>query len=74
MTRLDLFGLAAVVAMLVTYALEARSSWFVLGFAVACALGSAYGFFQGAWPFGIAEAIWSCIAVRRWHLRRRAAR
>jgi len=52
--------------MLVTYALESRSSWYVLGFAVSCMLGSAYGFLQGAWPFGIVEAIWSVVAARRW--------
>ena len=66
MTPLSAFGLFAVTAMLVTYALEQRSSWFVLAFAVACALGSAYGFLQGAWPFGVVEAIWSVVAVRRW--------
>jgi hypothetical protein len=60
------FGLFAVTAMLVTYALEKRSLWFVLAFAVSCLLGSAYGFLQGAWPFGIVEAIWSCVALRRW--------
>ncbi len=59
-------GLFAVTAMLVTYALESRSRWFVLAFAGACVLGSVYGFLQGAWPFGIVEAIWSDVAVRRW--------
>lgn len=66
MNRLALFGLFAVTAMLVCYALEKRSRWFVLGFAGACALGSIYGFLQGAWPFGLVEAIWSLVAVRRW--------
>ena len=63
---LTLFGLFAVVAMLVCYALEARSRWFVLAFAGACVLGSAYGFLQGAWPFGVVEAIWALVALRRW--------
>jgi hypothetical protein len=67
---LTLFGLFAVTAMLVCYALEARSPWFVLAFAGACALGSVYGFLQGAWPFGLVEAIWALVALRRW--RRRA--
>jgi hypothetical protein len=67
MNTLTLFGLFAVTAMLVTYALESRSTWFILAFAAACALGSAYGFLQGAWPFGVVEAIWSVVAVRRWH-------
>ena len=67
MNMLTLFGLFAVTAMLVTYALESRSNWFILAFAAACALGSAYGFLQGAWPFGVVEAIWAVVAVRRWY-------
>lgn len=66
MKPLALFGLFAVTAMLVCYAFEKRSTWFILGFAGACALGSVYGFLQGAWPFGLVEAIWSLVAVRRW--------
>ena len=65
-TLLTLFGLFAVTSMLVCYAFEKRSTWFILGFAVACALGSAYGFLQGAWPFGIVESIWSGVALLRW--------
>lgn len=65
MDRLTAFGLFAVVAMVACYALENRGRGFVLAFAGACALGSVYGFLQGAWPFGIAEAIWSAVAVRR---------
>lgn len=68
MNALTWFGLFAVTAMLVTYALEKRSSWFILAFALACILGSIYGFLQGAWPFGIVEAIWSVVAMRRWWL------
>lgn len=67
MDLLTLFGLFAVTAMLVTYALEKRSPWYIFGFAIACMLGSAYGFLQGAWPFGVIEAIWSLIALKRWH-------
>ncbi len=66
MDGLSLFGLFAVTAMLLTYALEDRSHWYVLGFAAACLLGSAYGFLQGAWPFGVIEAIWAGVAFRRW--------
>ena len=69
MDGLTLFGLVAVSLMLVTYALEARSDWFVLAFAGACALGSIYGFAQGAWPFGVVEAIWALVALRRWLVR-----
>lgn len=66
MSALDAFGLFAVSAMLVCYALEQRSAWYVLAFAGACALGSVYGFAQGAWPFGLVEAVWALIALRRW--------
>ncbi len=52
--------------MLVCYALEPRSPWFIFAFAAACALGSVYGFLQGAWPFGLVEAVWSFVALRRW--------
>jgi hypothetical protein len=69
MDGLALFGLFAVTAMMVTYALDDRSPWFTLAFAGTCLLASAYGFLQGAWPFGVVEAIWSMIAVRRWWYR-----
>jgi H+/gluconate symporter-like permease len=74
MSGLTLFGLAAVTLMLVFYAVERRSHWFVLAFSVSCVLGSLYGFLQGAWPFGLVEAVWSGIALHRWWLERRAAR
>jgi hypothetical protein len=73
LTPLSLFGLFAVSAMLVCYALEARSPWWTLGFAGACALGSTYGFLQGAWPFGGVEAVWAIVALLRWR-RSRAGR
>jgi hypothetical protein len=73
MDGLTFFGLFAVSAMLVTYALEDRSPWFVLAFAVSCALASAYGFLQGAWPFGVVEGVWTVVALRRFMLRRGAA-
>ena len=69
MDALTLFGLVAVTAMLIFYTLEDRSPWYVLAFAAACALGSLYGFLQGAWPFGVVEAVWAAIAVRRWRTR-----
>jgi len=69
-SALSAFGLFAVTAMVVCYALESRSPWFVLGFALACVLGSIYGFLQGAWPFGLVEGVWSVIAARRWWVER----
>lgn len=74
MDGLTIFGLLAVTAMLVCYALESRSPWFILAFAAACVLGSIYGFAQGAWPFGLVEAIWALVAARRWWLSTRPAR
>jgi hypothetical protein len=68
-SSLAAFGLLAVTAMLVCYALEDRSPWFTLAFAASCVLGSVYGFLQGAWPFGVIEAIWSAVAVRRWRMK-----
>ena len=68
-----IFGFLAVTAMLVAYALEERSHWFVLGFAVASAAASSYGFLIESWPFAAIEAIWSLVALRRWWVRRAAA-
>jgi hypothetical protein len=69
MDGLTAFGLFAVTAMLIAYTLEDQSPWFVLAFAWSCALGSIYGFLQGAWPFGLVEAVWALIALRRWRKR-----
>ena len=70
---LTVFGLVAVSLMLVCYALEDRGAGYILAFSWACLLASAYGFFQGAWPFGVIEAVWAGIAARRWYLRRTPA-
>jgi hypothetical protein len=70
-TPLTLFGLFAVIAMVVCYANENRSPGFILAFAGACVLGSIYGFLQGAWPFGAVELVWSAIAFSRWLKARR---
>ncbi len=66
MDLLTAFGLFSVTSMLIFYALEQRSSWFILAFAASCLLGSLYGFLQGAWPFGMVESIWAMVAFRRW--------
>lgn len=66
MDLLTVFGLFAVSAMLIFYALEPRGPFYILGFAGSCALGSAYGFLQGAWPFGLVEGVWSVVALRRY--------
>jgi hypothetical protein len=66
MDALSLFGLFAVTFTLLSYAMEDRSPWWILAFAGGCLLGSIYGFLQGAWPFGLIEAIWVIVAVQRW--------
>jgi hypothetical protein len=66
MSSLELFGLFAVTIMLVFYALEDRSPWYILAFAGACGLASIYGFLQGAWPFGLVELVWVGVALHRW--------
>lgn len=70
MSALTVFGLIAVSLMLICYALEDRSHWFILAFAGACLLAATYGFLQGAWPFGVVEAIWSLVAVMNWRKKR----
>lgn len=66
MNTLTLFGLFAVSAMLVFYALQDRGRHYILAFAGACVLGSIYVFLQAAWPFGLVEGVWSLVAARRW--------
>lgn len=71
---LTIYGVASVGFMMLMYALEFRQRHFVLAFALGCALSSAYGFLSGAWPFGVAEAAWTLVALRRWQGRKASAR
>jgi len=64
---LTLFGAAAVTFMMSMYALEQRGQRFVLAFACGCLFASAYGFLAGTWPFGVVEAVWAAVALRRYH-------
>ena len=66
MDPVTLFGVLAVSFMMIMYWLEPRHAAFVLAFAVGCLLSSVYGFLSGAWPFGVVEAIWAGVAVRRY--------
>ncbi|MDH2902705.1 MAG: hypothetical protein PXZ08_01970 [Actinomycetota bacterium] len=62
---ITLYGVVAVSFMMLMYALEQRARGFIAAFALGCALSSLYGFLSGAWPFGVVEAIWSLVALRR---------
>jgi hypothetical protein len=64
------YGVGALTFMMTMYALEGRGRRFVLAFAVGCALSSSYGLLSGAWPFGVVEAVWAVIALRRFASRR----
>ncbi|HYB00920.1 MAG TPA: hypothetical protein VED37_11940 [Ktedonobacteraceae bacterium] len=66
MSSLTFFGACAVTIMLISYALEKRSPWWVLVFAMACGASSLYGWLAGTWPFGVVEGVWAIIALRRW--------
>jgi hypothetical protein len=65
-TILTIYGVAALSFMMVMYSLEDRGAVFILLFALGCALSSVYGFLSGAWPFGVVEAVWCAIALRRY--------
>jgi len=69
MDMLTLFGALAVSAMLLFYAVEQRSPVFLLAFTAACLASAAYGFLQGAWPFGVVEIVWAAVALNRWRHR-----
>jgi hypothetical protein len=66
MSPVTVYGVCAVTFMMVMYALEPKGRMFILAFAAGCLLSSAYGFLSGAWPFGVVEAIWALVAVRRY--------
>jgi hypothetical protein len=63
---LTVYGACAVTFMMLMYALERRGRGFVAAFACGCALASSYGFLAGTWPFGVVEAIWTLVALRRY--------
>lgn len=63
---LTVYGVVVLTFMMVMYAFERRGALFVLAFALGCGLSSAYGFLSGAWPFGVVEAVWMAIVIRRY--------
>jgi hypothetical protein len=70
MDTLTLFGACAVTVMLIAYALEQHSAWWIFIFAFACMASSLYGWLAGTWPFAVVEGIWALVAFRRWWLQR----
>ena len=65
-----IYGVVAVTFMMAMYALESHGRRFILLFALGCALSSSYGFLAGTWPFGVVEAIWTLVALRRFRTAR----
>ncbi len=61
-----IYGVVAVSFMMLMYALEHRNRHFIAAFALGCALSSSYGFLAGTWPFGVVEAVWTFVALRRY--------
>lgn len=68
------FGFVAVSCMLVCYALEMRSEWYVLGFSASCVAAAVYAYIQGAAPIAAVELVWSVVSGLRWYRRHRMAR
>jgi uncharacterized membrane protein len=71
MNILSLFGLCAVSAAVLFYALENFSPWFILALAIANAMAGVYAFLQGAWPYALVEIVWTLVGLWRWVPRRR---
>jgi hypothetical protein len=62
------FGIAVLLAMLLFYSLENRSPIFILAFAMACGLGSVYGFLQGSRLIAAGGIVGGISALRKfWH-------
>ncbi|MCK8490429.1 hypothetical protein M0L20_01120 [Spirosoma sp. RP8] len=72
MSVLTIFGLAAVAVSLVCYFLQARSRWWVLGFALSCILGAVYGFLANWYWFSLFEGIWAVRGFIRLYQQSRA--
>ena len=65
MNSFEYYGGIVISFALLTYALDSRGRRFTVPLAVACALASGYGFAKGSWSFGVIEALWCVIALRR---------
>jgi hypothetical protein len=66
MDWLTAFGLLAGTVFLAWYAFWSRTPFFVLLAAAISVLASIHRFMHGAWVFGVIEAVWALMALRRW--------
>ena len=66
MSAITAYGVVVLTFMVLMYALEGRGRGFILAFCIGCGLSSVYGFLSGAWPFGVVEAVWAGVALRRY--------
>lgn len=66
---IEAFGFLAVCFMVLFYALESKAPIFTLAFAAACLCAAVYAFVIQSYPFMVAEAIWSIVALRKWTVR-----
>ena len=70
MSLTNIFGSVAVTVMMLSYALEARSKWFVLAFVAGSAATAVYSALVQAYPITAVEGVWAVIALRRFTIRR----
>ena len=66
MELIEVFGAVAAAAMVLCYALEERSAWFILLFAASCLASAGYAVAIRSWPFATVELLWAGISLLRW--------
>lgn len=68
-------ALIALLAMVVFYAIESRSTHSALGFSIAATVVAISEFSLDRWPFAIAALGFAAVALRRWYVgRKRSSR
>ena len=63
---LNILGAIDLAVMMAFYALEPKSRTYTHLFGLTCIGSSTYGFLSGTWPFGVIEAVWTVIALRKY--------
>ena len=63
---LNILGAIDLAIMLIFYAMEPKSRNYTLLFGLTCIGSSVYGFLSGTWPFGVIEAVWTVLALRKY--------